>query len=166
MCAIEDIYIQWEGPLNIEDLKNLQDEKKNYGVYQIYGNHPAYGDGVLLYIGKADQQQLGTRIPQHNLEDWTSDPNKLEVYIGRLLGHDTPSDEEWSKMIAVAEAILIYAHAPAYNSSGLNDVKKDIENYQIFNFGAFRQLAPDCSGKRWTSSPDIKKNMKPFETSR
>ena len=58
----EIIHIDWDGPYRIEEINELNDEKKDYGIYQIYGTHPVYGSNVLLYIGKADQQTFGARI--------------------------------------------------------------------------------------------------------
>lgn len=45
------IQILWDGPYSITDLVKLKNEEIDYGIYQIYGNHPVYGNDVLLYIG-------------------------------------------------------------------------------------------------------------------
>ena len=62
-----EIHLAWEGPFRLDNLSKLQDENKDYGVYQIYGRHLVYGSGVLLYIGKASDQTFGKRISQ---EGW------------------------------------------------------------------------------------------------
>ncbi|HDR7669617.1 TPA: hypothetical protein QCX97_003504 [Bacillus wiedmannii] len=45
------IQILWHGPYSITDLVKLKNEEIDYGIYQSYGNHPVYGNDVLLYIG-------------------------------------------------------------------------------------------------------------------
>jgi hypothetical protein len=45
------IHIEWEGPYSLSQLDTLNDLRKDYGLYQIYGHHPIYGSNVLLYIG-------------------------------------------------------------------------------------------------------------------
>jgi hypothetical protein len=60
------IHIYWEGLFTLDQLTEIQDNTRDYGVYQIYGGHPVYGSNVLLYIGKADRQTFGTRVSQEN----------------------------------------------------------------------------------------------------
>ena len=62
-------HIDWDGPFRLSELNALTDEEKDYGIYKIYGNHPVYGNSVLLYIGKADQQTIGKRVSQENWWD-------------------------------------------------------------------------------------------------
>ncbi|PDY89324.1 hypothetical protein CON09_19950 [Bacillus anthracis] len=45
------IQILWDGPYSITDLVKLKKEKIDYEIYQIYRNHPVYGNDLLLYIG-------------------------------------------------------------------------------------------------------------------
>lgn len=146
------IHIDWEGPYRLDELTSLIDEQKDYGIYQIYGKHPVYGTGVLLYIGKADLQTIGKRISQENWWD-TNDPNNLQIYAGRMAGADTPSQDEWSKEIDLAEKLLIYVHKPAYNSKNLASVREeDLKNIHILNWGSYRDLLAEVSGLRWTLS--------------
>jgi hypothetical protein len=49
------VHIEWDGPFSIDEAKE-KNGKDDYGVYQIYGNHPVYGYGASLYIGKAADQ--------------------------------------------------------------------------------------------------------------
>ena len=42
-----EIYVEWEGPFTLDEIKNLN-KKSDYGLYQIYGTHPIYGSHVLL----------------------------------------------------------------------------------------------------------------------
>ncbi|GKU82592.1 hypothetical protein [Niallia sp. NCCP-28] len=148
------INLEWEGPFGLKELPNLTNEESDYGIYQIYGKHPVYGNDVLIYIGKADRQTLGKRISQ---EDWinTNDSNNIKVYVGRLHGSKTPSLETWSKEIDLAERLLIYVHKPAYNSKSISSLAElEIQNIHILNWGDYRSLLPELSGLRWTSKLD------------
>lgn len=122
----------------------------DYGVYQIYGSHTVYGAGVLLYIGKAAQQTFGTRLSQ---EGWRNnqDAGRVEIYLGRLSGKETPDAEEWARQIDSVEKLLIYAHAPACNSSNINTIPdQNLRYVHVLNWGRFRDLLPEVSGDRWT----------------
>jgi hypothetical protein len=79
----------------------------------------------LLYIGKADFQTIGKRVSQENWWD-TNDSNHLKIYAGRLAGERTPSEEQWSYEIDLAEKLLIYVHKPAYNSKSLSSIPIEI----------------------------------------
>ncbi|ALC92074.1 hypothetical protein AM500_21465 [Bacillus sp. FJAT-18017] len=145
------IQINWDGSFKLSDLPNLMNEDSDYGIYQIYGNHPVYGSDVLLYIGKADYQTLGKRISQ---ESWlyNNDSNNIKIYVGRLAGDTTPSDDSWSKGIDLAERLLIYAHKPAHNSKSVLTIPDtDMQNIHILNWGHHRDLLPEVSGLRWTN---------------
>jgi hypothetical protein len=151
---IKIIQIEWEGPYKLNELNKLTDDSKDYGLYQIYGKHPVYGSGVLLYIGKADLQTIGKRISQENWWD-TNDSNTLMIYAGRLAGEITPDEEEWSKEIDLAEKLLIYVHKPAYNSKNLMSIPDtDLHDVHILNWGDYRDLLPEVSGLRWTTKLD------------
>ena len=125
------IQIDWTGPYKLDQIDLLKNDIKDYGIYQIYGKHPIYGSGVLLYIGKADYQTIGKRISQENWYD-TNDSDSLLIYAGRLAGNKTPNEEIWSQEIDLAEKLLIYVHKPAYNSKSLSSIR--IKNYKTFTF--------------------------------
>lgn len=145
------IQIEWEGPYKLIDLLHLKDEKTDYGIYQIYGKHPVYGSDVLLYIGKADFQTFGKRILQENWLD-TNDSKNTKIYVGRLHGPKTPTEEGWSKEIDLAERLLIYVHKPAYNSKSIASLPdQELQHVHILNWGYHRDLLPELSGLRWTS---------------
>ena len=57
------INIEWDGPYSLEKVVQLK-EPTDKGVYQIYGGHPVYGAGVLLYIGLTADQTFGERLPR------------------------------------------------------------------------------------------------------
>ncbi|MGH0437569.1 hypothetical protein ACQVOM_25725 [Bacillus basilensis] len=148
------IQILWDGPYSITDLVKLKNEETDYGIYQVYGNHPIYGNDVLLYIGKADCQTLGKRISQENWPD-TNDSNNTKIYVGRFYGSKNPTQTEWSVEIDLAERLLIYVHKPAYNSKSISSLKDlKFQDIHILNWGNYRSLLPEISGLRWTSKLD------------
>ena len=149
-----DIHIFWEGPFSISQLKDLECEDQDYGIYQIYGQHAMYGNSVLLYIGQANDQTFGKRISQENWA-YGKDPNNIQIYIGRLAGHQSISGDGWSARITSAEKLLIYSHQPVYNVSNKNSIpEKMVLSNHILNWGAHRSLFPEISGKRYTESYD------------
>lgn len=146
------IHINWEGPYTYEKALQFRNENGDYGVYQIYGTHPVYGRDVLIYIGKADYQTFGKRLSQEQWRTTNSDSSALNVYIGKLGGYGgTPSNEEWSRQISAAERMLIVAHWPAGNSSGLNvSFGEDYHDIHVLNWGNHRSLLPEVSGARYS----------------
>ena len=149
------IHIDWDGPYSFSKLDELKNDKIDYGIYQIYGGHPVYGSNKLLYIGKADTQTFGVRISQERWY-WNNDAESVQIYVGRLAGEKTPNLEIWSKQISLAEKLLIFAHAPAYNSQNINSIRneKELYNLHILNWANHRDLMPEISGARWTSKYD------------
>lgn len=77
---IVEIHVEWEGPFSIEETKQLH-SLEDYGLYQYYGEHPVYGSNALLYLGKAENQTIGSRLSQNDWHIWTS--STAEIYIGR-----------------------------------------------------------------------------------
>ena len=150
----ELIQILWEGPYQLDELNSIKNDQIDYGIYAIYGTHMIYGKDVLLYLGKADRQTIGTRISQEAWEN-TNDSNNHKIYVGRLHGAINPSDDEWSKQITLAESLLIYVHKPAYNQKNISSIPDmDLQNIHILNWGDHRSLLPEVSGVRWTSKLD------------
>lgn len=148
------IQILWEGPYKIDELYKLTNTETDYGLYQVYGYHPIYGSNVLLYIGKADKQTFGKRISQE-MWDQVNDSNNDHVYIGRLYGAITPSEEKWSNEISLAERLLIYAHKPGFNSSSISSYPDpELRNVHVLNWGDHRDLYPEVSGYRFTTKLD------------
>jgi hypothetical protein len=148
------IQLDWEGPYKLKELTNLMKNSVDYGLYQIYGRHPLYGNAVLLYIGKADKQTLGKRILQENWHD-TNDSQNLTIYIGRCAGDKTPDEETWSNEIDLAERLLIHVHKPAYNSKSLYKIPmENLNSIHILNWGDHCSLYPEISGLRWTNKLD------------
>jgi len=160
---MNEIRIEWDGPYKLADIgydkekykiKNskLNNPEKDYGIYQVYGFHPVYGNNVLLYIGQAKDQTFAKRLPQ---EEWkfNYDFKNIQIYVGRLLFTDKqPNLNEWKRLVDIAEKMLIYAHAPAMNSSNIASISRDKQflkewgNIRIFNYDQCRSLFPEISG--------------------
>ena len=169
--AIEEIRIEWDGPYSLTDIgynekkqnytnkpKLLSDENKDFGIYQVYGCHPIYGNDVLLYIGKAVEQTFAVRLSQ---EGWAynEDSKNIKFYVGRLFSKTQPSSiDEWNTMIDKAESMLIYAHEPARNSANILNITKNksklekFKNLRILNYDNYRSLMPEVSGELWVKS--------------
>lgn len=146
-----DIHIFWEGPWSLEGLAEVKDTERDFGLYQIYGFHPLYGNSVLLYIGKACRQTFGQRIAQ---EDWcyNEDAENIQIYVGRIAVQKSITEEDWETKIDQAEKLLIYAHAPALNTQNTKALPEPyILKNHIFNWGCKRDLYPEVSGYRHTS---------------
>jgi len=169
---MKNIYITWEGPFTLDNLRNnsyLKDESEAYGVYQIYGTHPIYGSDVLLYIGKAIEQTFAKRIKQEEWE-YNSDSKNIKIYVGKLFDKKQPKIETWNKYISHAEKLLIYTHAPAYNSSNINTLSrnkkilKEIKDIRVINYDNYRDLLSEVSGDIYIESLDWYDDDKIFTT--
>lgn len=153
-AKIHEIHIDWSGPHTHDEVKKM-DADTDFGIYQFYGCHPVYGLDTLLYIGKAQEHPFSSRMcgDYHQIrfgKYWT--PADMSLNIGRLVGSSTPSDQEWSNEINLAEKLLIYAHSPAWNSQELNlQITQDHElfNIHVFNWGKYKRLLPEVSGRRY-----------------
>jgi hypothetical protein len=138
----------------------------DYGIYQIYGNHNAYGKDVLLYIGKAVDRTFAVRLQdgQRNNDGGRVNYDFVEstivpthIRLGHISASKSPQDiekhnlieykENWNNNINVAEKILIATHPPALNLQ-LGNRLKDInfnEHYLILNGGNRGALLPEVS---------------------
>lgn len=149
MENVKIYHLLWE-KVEYQDFESLN-EKKHYGIYQIYGDHPIYGRDILLYIGKAQEQTFAQRLSQH--DDFEETNLRItKLYIGMFLNMDDNNYVNWGDSIDEAEKILIKAHCPAYNSSMIKGIITDdsLSNIVIFNWGDFGQLLPEISGLRFS----------------
>ena len=169
---MNNIRIEWKGPYKLTDIgydydgenymlkKAKLDDKIDFGVYQVYGFHPVYGNNVLLYIGKAKEQTFAKRLSQEGWE-YNADYKNLQIYVGRLFSNEELTLSKWSEFVDIAESMLIYAHAPAMNSSNILNISKDkkklkkFENVRIFNYDECRSLFPEVSGELWIKEVDF-----------
>jgi hypothetical protein len=165
MRAPRTIHISWEGPVSLQAAQNLNDWSRDFGVYQVYGAHPVYGPNVLLYIGRSEKRSFGERFREHQCWlDSNQDKNQLQIYVGRLHTYNsTPDNQEWERQIREAESLLIYAHGPTANSSGLNaTLGEDYFNLHILNWGQYKALLPEVSGARYSTKFWDKAGFKPY----
>jgi len=180
MKNTEVIRIEWDGPYSLYDIGYIEDKEtyttvniklddsnKDYGIYQVYGYHPVYGNDVLLYIGKADGQTFAKRLSQERWE-FNSDYKNIKLYVGRLFLVDEeehPTPNQWSGLIDKTERMLINAHSPARNSSNILTINRDesklkeFYNMRIFNYSCYRCLMPEVSGEMWVKGFDTYKGV-------
>ncbi|MFD1358629.1 hypothetical protein ACFQ4X_11995 [Fictibacillus halophilus] len=146
-----DIHINWYGPYTLDQVIGLNNDSQDFGVYQIYGSHPVYGSHILLYVGKAIKQTFGVRIPQHNWH-FNKDGGNVQIYIGRLHQGEIKSFTEWEALITLAENMILYACSPARNSQSIKQLPEGYDHIHILNWGQYRDLLPEMSGKRWSDT--------------
>lgn len=153
------IEIKWTGPFTDEEVKGMTHES-DYGIYQVYGNHRIYGENILLYIGQANEQRFGVRIPQH--KDWFGwEDAELKYYIGKIGGENNVSYEEWKLQVNLSESILIDYCQPAWNSKGLNGWINELDAI-VFNTGIRRCLPDEINKIHWNKTSLAQNNWKAF----
>jgi hypothetical protein len=138
------IELIWYGPLLLRDgilvkhpLEPTALPADKPGLYVATGDHPLYGEQVLLYIGQTGRL-LSQRINEHT---WLQEEWRLEVYI---------TDVEDNALRNELEALLIYAHSPIYNSSHIGTPPALVTPLRIWNRGRFWRLFPEVSsGHDW-----------------
>lgn len=150
---IEEIKIFWNGPFSIQEIVENKIVKQKYridandvGLYQIYGSHPLYGHNVLVYIGRTKNEHgFKRRLKDRWVVEVGADANNIQVYLG-VIYSDTKkyNYKEKEKKIDKAEALLINALKPAYNSSNIQSVKESFfENrFIVHNTDNYRGLNP------------------------
>lgn len=159
------IHLQWYGPFTWTQKDELHGPE-DYGLYQVYGCHFIYGVDVLLYIGKASRQTFAARLNQEGHWLGHQDSQKVSIYIGRCSGwHGTPNNVEWELQIDLAERLLILASMPAYNAKKGIDINDPLlRGLHVLNWGNYRSLLPEASGRRYSSEFYDEKNYKAFRT--
>ena len=130
------VRVEWEGPLSLDEVKALDDEDEDCGLYQIYGRHIIFGDNSLLYIGKTEQQTFCYRFAQH--AEWLEEEEGVFVHIGRIVEedyvHDPPDWSDWANVLKDAEALTI--NYETYNGQRL----------EVVNLGNYRSLCEKYRG--------------------
>jgi hypothetical protein len=159
------IHLQWSGPFTWEEKDKLTGPE-DYGVYQIYGCHPIYGSDVLIYVGQANKQTFSVRLNQERWWPAHHDFQRLSIYVGKCHGWEgTPSNEKWEEQIDLAEKLLILATKPAENArKGIDYNDPRLCGLHILNWGNYRSLPPEVSGRRHSSEFDVETNYRAFST--
>ena len=164
---MQDIHIDWQGPFTLEEALLLQGAT-DFGLYQYYGDHPIYGQNVLLYLGSAIKQPFGKRLSQHNWHLWAATP--VQIYVGRLCAEDQIEIAAAQQQLALAEAILLFAHSPGFNTANLNSIGHKSDDVRVMNWGKRKSLFPEVSISRWegglTVGHSVPKSMSPVSYSR
>ena len=145
----DEIYdVFWEG--RYEWSKRKLTPKRNHVLYAIFGTHYIYGPKTLLYIGRTERAG-GKRLDEHA---WWVDDESDEVLfklasIGKfknwkIRGKNPKYSPPRSEIIKRIESLLIYAHQPAYNSQGKQELT-EFHNIRVFNSGRSAPLLPEVS---------------------
>ncbi len=147
-----EIFLDWEGPFTTDELEDLNDPRIDYGLYQVYGTHPLYGEEVLLYLGATGGgRTFGTRIAEEQTYwETEEDFQPLVVYVARHMGVVTPSNGDWEEEMDLALRLLIFAHAPVFNAREVAaSPDDDLKEVHVVNWGQYLDLAPEVSGRRY-----------------
>ena len=146
-----DVY--WEGPYAWGD--HNKHTKESHVLYALYGTHPLYGRDVLLYIGKTERD-VGVRLSEHGY--WTEyECDRINIRVASIGEIESWKDWEEGERYERApdsdvegvEALLIYAHQPAYNTRNKESLEK-ARNIRIFNTGHFGSLLPELSHRYYS----------------
>lgn len=149
------IHIDWKSGVTLENSYTFQ-TGEDYGLYQIYGTHPVYGQNTLLYIGKAVSQTFGVRLKEHDKWLYNQDSKRIAVYTGRIGSNNPKIDwNNWENMIHVAERLLIYAHQLSGNSSNIKTPGEIPIDTHVFNWGDRGLLLPEVSAFRYLADDNI-----------
>jgi hypothetical protein len=166
------IELEWTGPFTLEDI--LKEPKKNLnekGIYAIYGAHVVNGHNSLLYIGQTIDQNFALRFSSH--QPWINDENSdMIIYLGIIGGNDseTEFENDLKNEIDLAERLLIYYCAPAYNSQNIRDIGIDEKDSDVLllNFGKKGMLPYELSSlwywsKYWGKMSGKNENWKKYD---
>ena len=112
------VRVEWEGSLTIDEVLELGDPNRDFGLYQIYGCHVIFGDNSLLYIGETatKERTFSQRFVEH--AGWLKEEKGVFIYVGRINKEDYGADRQ--QVIKDTEAFTIYWHSPPYNSSNID----------------------------------------------
>lgn len=115
MKESKEINIWWEGPFSINDVIENNIDKKyevnsnSIGLYQIYGSHPLYGEGVLVYIGRTKNKKgFKSRLKNRWETEFGNDTENVQIYLGTIFSDEIElKNDEKEEMIDKAEVLLI-----------------------------------------------------------
>lgn len=158
---IYDLYWVKKGTLEECERTPPGDE---FVLYQLIGRHPTSGPGSLLYIGKTSQPR-GKRLSQHHAAWGKLEADEVHVRVASVRafatwqawhsqrrGAATSTLDRDEPVVNRIEALLIYAHQPAYCSHLIANLDRPYsasEHIRIFNTGHFGPLLPEVSTRRY-----------------
>ena len=113
------VEIEWAGPFSPEEVKRNDNE-----IYQFYGNHPVYGEDVLLYICRGEGEEdewSGETVSTHRCADKKEipcyfKPETITIRVGRIVSNKNGIPPK------VIESMLVFLHSPAWNGRGVEDI--------------------------------------------
>lgn len=144
------IEIAWSGPHTEAEVAQL-DSAVDRGVVQVYATHPVFGPDALVYVDEAREAPFASGLAriEHWLRFLGSEPR---FYVGRFGGEKPVADEVWHGLIADAYALLVYTHAPPWNSRGVNS-HAIVEPTVVVNVGRRHRMMTEVSNlwdrSRW-----------------
>lgn len=150
------VRVEWEGPISLDEVKELDDKDEDCGLYQIYGRHIIFGDDSLLYIGMTTStfrsRFFSGREP--HIEWLVEEEGVLSVYVGRIVEedyeHDPPHWSDWENVLKDAEALTIYWHSPPYNSRNIDTYKGQfLKVVNLGDLGSLEQEYISSNRTRW-----------------
>ena len=148
---MRSVRVEWEGPFSIEEVLELDNRNKDYGLYQIYGRHVIFGAGSLLYVGETNQT-FGQRFTKHT--EWLEEEEGVFIHAGRIVNEDYNACNR-KQVIEDTEALTIYWHSPPYNSDHIQRYKR--QPLRVVNLGKRGSLDKEYSSsnrKRWGWTDD------------
>lgn len=143
------VRVKWEGPLSLDEVKELDNEDEDCGLYQIYGRHIIFGDDSLLYVGMTTSTFRRRFIDGTEPHiSWLVEEEGVSVYVGRIVEkdyeHDPPLWSDWENVLKDAEALTIYWHSPPYNSSNIGTYNG--QRLEVVNLGDYGSLCEKYRG--------------------
>ena len=141
---MRSVTIEWEGPFTLDYVIDELTGKDDYGLYQIYADHIVYGANSMVYIGKAEGLTFSQRLSQHR-SGWLSEEEGISIRVGRIASGDYADDppdwSDWKQVLRDAEALTIYWHSPAYNSSNIETYNG--QRLKVVNLGEHGDLCAE-----------------------
>lgn len=150
MTNFQMYHLYWKAyDWDINAINTAYNSNRDYGIYQVYGDHPVYGADTLLYIGKAKDQTYSTRMKGHTDFDASQASKFTKLHLSYFCKADDLSETNWGDAIDVVELALIKAHMPALNSQQvMGFLEAGAPNILIYNWGERGRLLPEVSTLR------------------
>ena len=136
---MQTVRVEWEGPLTVDEVLELRNRNRDFGLYQIYGRHIIFGLNSLLYVGSTNKT-FSQRLRNGHV-GWLADEESVFLHIGRINREDYEVDRR--EVIKDTEALTIYWHSPPYNSSNIGTYKG--QRLRVVNIGKRGSLDAEFS---------------------